>query len=453
MHSWEAIQTALDYVEDNIKEVVKIETAANFSGLSPFYFQRLFRRLVGKTFAEYVKLRKLARGSDELRDKSRRIIEIASDYGFSGHANFTRAFKKTYGITPKEYRDSGISLNHFIKPDLILDHSAAEYDTPFIADGIVVEVCMRKLDHTIHLIGIEKNLSIKELGGGKITGVAKTAEIWDSFHRKKRGITNLLADETEIGVFFENGKQNGELKYFAGAKTVENIYAAEFSAFSVPAGEYSVCSFEAENFKELTGSSIFKAFKFMSEWLKDREIVCGDFSLEKYFDSSPDASRMEIWFPVIPSENGREITEKWNNLDRTVKPSMNTVGSFVGNALWAELCACIEEKYQARPVLEYSSCSWQPGWNVKYRKSGRSLCTLYPMKGSFTALVVISERERCETEMMLPLFSEKLREAYASAKEGNGQKWLMVDVDNSQVLEDVKKLIEIRKGRKRKKGG
>ncbi|KAB2952754.1 DUF3788 family protein [Heliorestis acidaminivorans] len=36
----------------------------------------------------------------------------------------------------------------------------------------------------------------------------------------------------------------------------------------------------------------------------------------------------------------------------------------------------MEEAYQAKPHITYSKCSAQPGWNVKYKKSGKSLCTL-----------------------------------------------------------------------------
>jgi AraC family transcriptional regulator len=48
MHAWEAIQNSLNYIEDHLSENIKIETLANVAALSPYYFQRLFRRLVKK---------------------------------------------------------------------------------------------------------------------------------------------------------------------------------------------------------------------------------------------------------------------------------------------------------------------------------------------------------------------------------------------------------------------
>ena len=46
MHAWETIQKSLDFIESNISEDINIEQLAKESALSPFYYQRLFSRLV-----------------------------------------------------------------------------------------------------------------------------------------------------------------------------------------------------------------------------------------------------------------------------------------------------------------------------------------------------------------------------------------------------------------------
>lgn len=65
MHAWEAIQTAVDYIEDHLKDEIDTATLAETVGLSPFYFQRLFARLVNKTVGEYEKMRRLARAAKD----------------------------------------------------------------------------------------------------------------------------------------------------------------------------------------------------------------------------------------------------------------------------------------------------------------------------------------------------------------------------------------------------
>ena len=61
MHAWEAVQKSVDYIEEHLQENIRAEALAEIIGLSPFYFQRLFKRLVNKPLQEYVKLRRLAK--------------------------------------------------------------------------------------------------------------------------------------------------------------------------------------------------------------------------------------------------------------------------------------------------------------------------------------------------------------------------------------------------------
>ena len=60
MHAWEAIEGALDFIEEHLQEDISTEALAQSAGLSPFYFQRLFKRLTGRPVLEYVKMRRLA---------------------------------------------------------------------------------------------------------------------------------------------------------------------------------------------------------------------------------------------------------------------------------------------------------------------------------------------------------------------------------------------------------
>ncbi len=126
------------------------------------------------------------------------------------------------------------------------------------------------------------------------------------------------------------------------------------------------------------------------------------------------------------------------------QPSLQEINDFIASPLWGELCAWAEQTYKIEPKVEHSTCSAAPGWNVKYKKSGRALCTLYPDDGSFTALVTIGAKEAAEAELLLPACSDYLRELYARVTTFNGARWLMIRVTDGNVLEDVKKLIRLR---------
>ncbi len=64
---------------------------------------------------EYVRKRRLAEAADELLDGSRRIIDIALDYHFQSQEAFTRAFKRSFSLTPHAYRKKGARLTMFLK--------------------------------------------------------------------------------------------------------------------------------------------------------------------------------------------------------------------------------------------------------------------------------------------------------------------------------------------------
>ena len=129
---------------------------------------------------------------------------------------------------------------------------------------------------------------------------------------------------------------------------------------------------------------------------------------------------------------------------KSQQPTLEEIANFIASPLWGELCAWAEKTYQIEPKVEHSTCSGAPGWNVKYRKGGRALCTLYPDEGQFTALITVGAKEAPEAELLLPTCSDYIRELFARTQTFNGARWLMIRVSDAAVLEDVKKLIRLR---------
>ncbi len=127
-------------------------------------------------------------------------------------------------------------------------------------------------------------------------------------------------------------------------------------------------------------------------------------------------------------------------------PSLEELCGYVRNPLFDRFCLEIKERFRCREKIEFSSCSWERGWNIKFKKSGKNLCTLYPRESYFTVLVVIGAREKEAAELILPDCTDRLQEIYRQTKEGNGQRWLMVDIeDDDEVYRDVLRFIELRR--------
>lgn len=140
---------------------------------------------------------------------------------------------------------------------------------------------------------------------------------------------------------------------------------------------------------------------------------------------------------------------QWSELwDAEHEPSGSQTKEFVATPLWDALDNHLQHNYKVKPKLFYSGCSmdkgiWK-GWNVKYKKSGKALCTLYPKQGYFLALVPVGLREMNEVELLMPLCTEYTQNLYQQTISGHHGKSLAFDVRNNSILDDMKKLIALR---------
>lgn len=126
-------------------------------------------------------------------------------------------------------------------------------------------------------------------------------------------------------------------------------------------------------------------------------------------------------------------------------PTEYEIKEYINNDLWETFCNYMKKTYNIMPKFEFSKCNWEYGWNVKFKKGSKSLCTVYLRENYFTVLVVIGKKEKDIVENKLSSFSNDIQQIYKETEEGNNQKWLMIDLeDKDKRYEDVKKIIEIR---------
>ena len=115
---------------------------------------------------------------------------------------------------------------------------------------------------------------------------------------------------------------------------------------------------------------------------------------------------------------------------------------------WVELIQFIESNYDFAPI-------WDDGgkygiWELKYRRSGRTLCAFYVKEGQFTVLVIFGKSERERFELSQKEFTLEIIELYNHTREYHDGKWLWINVFDSNVVEDIKKLILIKRKPRRK---
>ena len=131
-------------------------------------------------------------------------------------------------------------------------------------------------------------------------------------------------------------------------------------------------------------------------------------------------------------------------LNPAVTPSFEDITAYINSpvqALWLDLTTFIQETFHAVLKITYSVCAGKPGWNVKYQKSGKSICTLYPEKNCLIALVVIKEELAALLPSAQPALHPLILEMVARVKPFNHTLWLMIPVAEHDLLESLKDLL------------
>ena len=100
---------SLEQIENRIKEKLTVETIAEYAFFSKYYYQRLFREVVGDSVMSYVTKRKLTLAGKALLETDAPIIDIAVEFGYDSREGFTRSFKAYMGVSPMEYRKYGLA--------------------------------------------------------------------------------------------------------------------------------------------------------------------------------------------------------------------------------------------------------------------------------------------------------------------------------------------------------
>jgi AraC-like DNA-binding protein len=97
---------AKDLADARYSERLDVEDMAAAAGLSKAHFSREFRRAFGESPHHYLLTRRLERAAALLRMTDWSIAEVCLEVGLLSIGSFTTSFKRTYGMTPTEYRAS-----------------------------------------------------------------------------------------------------------------------------------------------------------------------------------------------------------------------------------------------------------------------------------------------------------------------------------------------------------
>jgi hypothetical protein len=132
--------------------------------------------------------------------------------------------------------------------------------------------------------------------------------------------------------------------------------------------------------------------------------------------------------------------------DKAQKPTEEEMIHYIGesaNQAWLEIRQFLEDHYAIPPETIFYGAKY--GWTIRYRKSGKTLCSLFPEHGGFTVLITLGRKESEKALSMRDELSAKTNQLLGDATQLHDGRWLWIRVLTTRDTTDVKKLLQIKR--------
>ncbi|MBQ6811076.1 MAG: helix-turn-helix domain-containing protein, partial [Firmicutes bacterium] len=106
--NFQSVYAAAEYIRRHYKERITVHQIAEKVHLSDSYLSHIFSETFGRTITEYITSVRIEYAKTLLAEPGSSISEIALECGFEDVSYFSRVFKKSEGITPRDYKKKAI---------------------------------------------------------------------------------------------------------------------------------------------------------------------------------------------------------------------------------------------------------------------------------------------------------------------------------------------------------
>lgn len=99
------VRAAVGFIEKNFARKITIEEIAAVCGIDRSYFGKIFHKAMGSSPQEFLMNYRMVKASELLKHTDMAISDIAAAVGYENPLHFSRAFKKSQGTAPRNWRN------------------------------------------------------------------------------------------------------------------------------------------------------------------------------------------------------------------------------------------------------------------------------------------------------------------------------------------------------------
>ena len=103
------MRRVFELIENRRDKCLAIAELAAVARMSPFHFSRMFKKLTGVAPIHYINDRRIALAKELLTKSERTLLDITHYCQFLTYSGFSRAFRRSTGVSPADYRRFGSS--------------------------------------------------------------------------------------------------------------------------------------------------------------------------------------------------------------------------------------------------------------------------------------------------------------------------------------------------------
>ena len=289
------LRLALAFIDDNLNTNIKLKDVASASYFSPYHFHRIFRVMMGETLNDYISRRRLEASANFLLYVPEfSITEISLCCNYSSVANYSKAFKKHFGVTPSQFRDAKEQNSAPFIPVTSSGKLEAKYGMSIHLPDLYPKEnrsdIQKALDRALETIQIQslnafKAVSLRSDNGYELDSVLSAWDQLTAWARQNCMPVYTKKDLGYFGICYDNISVTPfhRCRYDAAFPIPPNLYPSllnkiepPFDVVSIPEGQYLSIFYQGEV------AGITELYKYLlSEWMPNNNWFIDAAPLEK----------------------------------------------------------------------------------------------------------------------------------------------------------------------------